>query len=190
MATQQAEEAARQEGGHSSAPGERFARNFADRWQEAWNSRTAEQVTALCAEDVSWEDPLTDVPERGRQAVSDYLGSVWRAFPDLHFTWPEGPYASFDGIKLALHWRVTGTMLGPMDPPGFAPTGRRIELDGIDLLELRDGLVCAYFGVFDARGIAQQAGLLPAPGSGGERVAVALQRLQAPVARRRAGRAR
>jgi steroid delta-isomerase-like uncharacterized protein len=158
---------------------ESFARDFADRWQKAWNSHDPAEVVALCTEDVIWDDPLTESPERGRAAVTEYLLAVWRAFPDLEFTWPEGPFASFDGTKLALHWRVTGTMLGPMDPPGFAPTGRRIELEGVDLLELRDGLTCAYTGFFDARGVAQQIGALPAPGSRAERVAAAVQRLVA-----------
>jgi steroid delta-isomerase-like uncharacterized protein len=174
----------------AAAPGERFARDFADRWQKAWNSRVPEQVTALCTEDVSWEDPLTEAPERGHPAVAEYLRSVWRAFPDLEFTWPEGPYASFDGVKLALHWRVTGTMLGPLDPPGFAPTGKRFELDGVDLLELKDGLVHRYVGLFDVRGVAQQVGALPPPGSRGERVAVRLQQLQVGLAGRRRARRR
>ena len=43
--------------------GEQFARDFADRWQKAWNARMPERVTELCTEDVSWEDPLTERPE-------------------------------------------------------------------------------------------------------------------------------
>ena len=170
--------------------GEEFARDFADRWQKAWNSRDPAQVVALCTEDVVWDDPLTERPERGRDAVTEYLRSVWSAFPDLRFTWPEGPYSSFDGSKLACHWRVTGTMLGRMDPPGFAPTGRAFEIDGVDLLELRDGLVCAYTGFFDTRGIAQRIGALPAPGSRGERVAVGVQNLALRLRRRRSDRGR
>ena len=164
---------------------EQFARDFADRWQRAWNSCIPERVTELCTEDVLWDDPLTERPEQGRAAVADYLRGVWVAFPDLTFSWPEGPYASFDGVKLALHWHVTGTMLGGMDPPGFAPTGKRMELDGVDLLVLRDGLVCAYQGFFDVRSVAQQIGAMPATGSQGERLAVAAQRLAASIARRR-----
>ena len=113
---------------------------------------------------------MTEQPERGRQAVAEYLRTVWRAFPDLTFSWPEGPYASFQGIKLALHWRVTGAMLGPIDPPGFAPTGRRIDLEGVDLLEIRDGLCCSYQGFFDRQAVAQQVGAAPAdrkPGGAG-----------------------
>lgn len=171
--------------------GERFARDFAGRWQRAWNSREPEQVISLCTEDVVWDDPLTDGPQRGRQPVVEYLRSVWRTFPDLEFTWPEGPYASFQGVKLALHWRATATMLGPIEPQGFAATGRRVEADGVDLLELRDGLVSDYLGIFDARGMAQQLGVLPAPGSTGERLGVAAQRLLAgaeKLARRRRSR--
>jgi steroid delta-isomerase-like uncharacterized protein len=165
--------------------GERFAREFADRWQKAWNTRDPAQVTALCTEDVVWDDPITARPERGREAVAEYLISVWRAFPDLEFTWPEGPYASFRGVKLALHWHLTGTMKGPMDPPGFAPTGRRMDLEGVDLLEIRDGLCCAYQGFFDRQSVAQQVGIAPATGSQAERVAVGAQRLLAAIERRR-----
>jgi steroid delta-isomerase-like uncharacterized protein len=176
--------AVEQRAGEVGHAGERYARDFADRWQTAWNSRDPDQVVSLCTEDVVWDDPITERPERGRNAVADYLRSTWRSFPDLEFTWPEGPYASFDGIKLALHWRVTGTMLGPMDPPGFAPTGRRMEAEGVDLLELHGDLVCAYSGFFDVQGIAQQAGVAPASGSVAEKLAVALQRLQIAIGRR------
>jgi steroid delta-isomerase-like uncharacterized protein len=169
----------------ATTAGERFAVDFADRWQKAWNSRESSQVTDLCTPDVVWDDPVTDRPERGRDAVAEYLRSVWRAFPDLDFTWPEGPYASFHGIKLALHWKLTGTMLGPMEPPGFAPTGRRIDLEGVDLLEIRDGLCSAYQGFFDRQTIAQQVGVVPATGSQAERVAVGAQRLLATIERRR-----
>jgi steroid delta-isomerase-like uncharacterized protein len=161
-----------------------YARDFAERWQAAWNSRRPEEVAALCTDDVAWADPLTDGAERGRAAVTAYLESLWRTFPDLRFSWPEAPYCSYEKTKLACHWHVTGTMQGPTVPEGFAPTGRRIEADGTDLLELRDGLVCDYVGFFDARGLAQQVGILPARGSRAERIAVRLQRLTSRAGRR------
>jgi ketosteroid isomerase-like protein len=74
---------------------EEAARDFAERWQIAWNSRRAEEVVALCTDDVLWEDPLTEGREQGKPAVTAYLESTWRTFPDLNFTWPEGPYCSF-----------------------------------------------------------------------------------------------
>jgi steroid delta-isomerase-like uncharacterized protein len=163
---------------------EEYALRFAERWQAAWNSRKPEEVAAHCTDDVVWADALTDGAERGKAAVIAYLESLWRTFPDLHFSWPEGPYCSYDKTKLACHWHVTGTMLGPVEPEGFAPTGRRLEAEGTDLLELRDGLVCDYVGFFDSRGLAQQLGILPARGSRAERIAVRLQRLASRAGRR------
>jgi steroid delta-isomerase-like uncharacterized protein len=157
---------------------------FAERWQDAWNSRDPHQVAAYCTDDVVWADALTEGPERGKAAVIAYLDSLWRTFPDLKFDWPEVPYCSYDKTKLACHWHVTGTMLGPVEPEGFAPTGRRIDAEGTDLLELRDGLVCNYHGFFDARGMAQQIGVLPARGSRAEWIAVRIQRLASRVGRR------
>lgn len=169
----------------SKLAGTHFAHEFAERWQAAWNARVPEQVAELCTEDVVWDDPLTERPERGRPAVAAYLRSVWRTFPDLDFTWPEEPYASFAGIKLALHWSATATMLGAAEPQGFAPTGRRVTFDGVDLLELRGDLVCHYAGFFDTYDVARQAGIMPARNSRAERAAVALHKLVTLVRRQR-----
>ncbi len=160
------------------------ARELAGRWRTAWNSRRADEVLALCTADVAWEDPLTDGPQRGSSAVRDYLEGLWRAFPDLQLEWREAPLCSVDADRAAFRWHMTGTMTGALEPPGFAPTSRRLDAEGIDVFGLRDGLVETYKGYFDARAMAQQLGLLPGNGSKGERVAVAAQRLAAGVGRR------
>ena len=64
------------------------AREFAGRWRTAWNSRRPDEVLALCAPDVAWEDPLTEGRERGPIAVRRYLESLWGAFPDMELTGP------------------------------------------------------------------------------------------------------
>ena len=138
----------------------------------------------LCTPDVVWRDPLTNGRERGAGAVRRYLDSLWTAFPDMEMDWLDSPLCSSDAERIACRWRMTGTMRGSLEPPGFAPTGRRLDAEGIDLFELSDGVVHAYEGFFDARGMAQQLGLLPAAGSAAERVAVAAQRVAARVARR------
>ena len=160
------------------------AREFAGRWRAAWNSRDPGDVLALCTEDVYWQDPLTGGREQGAAAVRGYLESLWGAFPDMELEWVEPPLCSLDADRLACRWRMTGTMLGPLEPQGFAPTRRRLDAEGVDVFELRAGLVQSYEGFFDARAMAQQLGLLPATGSAAERVAVAAQRITARVARR------
>jgi steroid delta-isomerase-like uncharacterized protein len=160
------------------------AREFAGRWRAAWNSRRPDEVLSLCADGVSWDDPLTAGPQRGPAAVRGYLEGLWTASPDLELEWAEAPLCSLDAARLACRWHMTGTMSGPLDPPGFAPTGRRLDAEGVDVFQLGDGLVQGYKGFFDARAMAQQLGLLPGTGSAGERVAVAAQRLAAGVGRR------
>jgi steroid delta-isomerase-like uncharacterized protein len=160
------------------------AGQFAARWETAWNSRDPGAVLALCTPEVLWHDPLTDGPDRGHTPVRRYLESLWAAFPDLELGWVEPPLRSPDGSRLACRWHMTGTMLGPLEPQGFAPTGRRLDAEGVDVFGLEDGLVASYEGFFDARAMAQQVGLLPASGSAAERMAVAAQRITARVARR------
>jgi SnoaL-like polyketide cyclase len=99
--------------------------------------------------------------------------------------WRQEPFLSAGEARVVFHWRMTGTMRGPLEPLGFAPTGRSLDAEGIDVFELRDGLVCSYTGFFDARGMAQQIGLMPASGSHAERLSVAAQRLSARIERRR-----
>jgi steroid delta-isomerase-like uncharacterized protein len=160
------------------------AQELAARWRAAWNSRAAGRVLELCAPDVAWDDPLTEGRAQGAAAVRQYLEALWRAFPDMELAWVEAPLCSTDGPRVACRWHMTGTMLGSLEPPGFAPTGRRLDAEGIDVFELRGGLVRSYEGFFDARAMAQQLGLLPATGSIGERVAVAAQRITMRIARR------
>jgi steroid delta-isomerase-like uncharacterized protein len=160
------------------------AREFAERWRRAWNTRRADDVLALCSPAVAWQDPLTEGAQRGADAVRRYLESLWQAFPDMELEWVEPPLCSMDADRVACRWRMTGTMLGPLEPQGFAPTGRRLDAEGVDVFEMRHGIVHSYDGFFDARAMAQQIGLLPATGSAAERVAVAAQRITARVARR------
>jgi steroid delta-isomerase-like uncharacterized protein len=159
------------------------ARAFAERWRAAWNSRRADDVLALCMPDVAWEDPLTEGAQRGAQAVRRYLESLWDAFPDMSLEWVESPLCSVDADRIACRWRMTATMLGSLQPQGFAPTGRRLDAEGIDVFGLEGGVVRSYHGFFDARAMAQQLGLLPASGSATERIAVAAQRVGSRVAR-------
>jgi hypothetical protein len=64
-----------------------------------------------------------------------------------------------------------------MDPPGFAPTGRRWEIDGADFHEYRDGRISRLRVVFDLMSVSRQLGVMPAAGSRAERAMAAAQRV-------------
>jgi steroid delta-isomerase-like uncharacterized protein len=154
---------------------EEFVREFAERWQEAWEKRDAEALAALCTEDVEFTDPAIGTVH-GRAAVAEWLRICERAFPDYRFEEPEPPYVSTDRPKAIVPWRMLGTNTGPLDPPGFAPTGRSIEIEGVDHWWFRDGLLARYRADYDSLGLMRQLGLMPPAGSRAEHAMVRLQR--------------
>jgi steroid delta-isomerase-like uncharacterized protein len=158
--------------------------DFATRYLDAWNSRDAARIEPLLTDDIAWSDPALPEPARGVAAVQDFMRTSWRAFPDLRFEEPDPPHLSVAGDKVAWAWRMHGTMLGPLEPPGFAPTGRRMVVDGVDLWTIRGNRIAVYRAFWDLTDLSRQLGILPPPGSRAERATVALQRLQARFARR------
>ncbi|MFY9578616.1 MAG: nuclear transport factor 2 family protein [Gaiellaceae bacterium] len=153
-----------------------FVRSFAPRWLAGWNDHDVDALVGLCTDDVLWEDPALPQPERGRQAVREYLEGTWSMFPDLAFTLPEPPMLALEGPRAAQVWIMTGTMLGSDPWAGFAATGKRIDVEGIDVYEFRGGLVSRYRGRYDLAEVARQLGLAPARGSRPERVMAFVQR--------------
>jgi steroid delta-isomerase-like uncharacterized protein len=162
-----------------------FVRSFVQRWLAGWNDHDAGALVALCAKDVRWEDPALPEPEHGRAAVREFLDGTWSMFPDLSFTLPEPPMLAVEGPCASQAWRMTGTMLGSDPWAGFAATGRRMEIEGIDIYEFRDGLVSNYRGRYDLAEVARQLGLAPARGSRPERTMAFLQRTSMRLRRRR-----
>ena len=62
--------------------------------------------------------------------------------------------------KVAVRWRTTGTFCGsPFQ--GIEPTGARVELEGLDLLTVEDGLIHRNDAYYDGAQFARQIGLLP-----------------------------
>jgi steroid delta-isomerase-like uncharacterized protein len=154
-----------------------FVADFAKRWVEAWNSHQPERLLELMTADIVYDDSSWPRTMRGHDDVRELLRSAWTAVPDLEFRIAEGPFIVPEAAKAAIYWNGTGTFTGPLDPPGFAPTGARIAFDGFDLLEFRDGRVCRLRIVYDMLDVSRQIGVLPKQGSGIEKAGAAMQRL-------------
>ena len=132
---------------------------FVERWTAAWNTHEPERMLALMTEDIVYDDPAAPHTLRGHPAVREFLEQTWRAFPDLEFHVADGPFIEHGGHRASLRWTGTATFTGPLQPPGFAPTGARIEFDGFDLYEFRDGRVCRLRTVYDMLDFARQLGV-------------------------------
>lgn len=156
---------------------------FGQRWGTAWNTHDPDQVLELLTDDIVYDDSAWPQTMHGKADVREFLEHSWRAFPDLTFELVAGPHAAGDGPRAAYWWKASATHRGALDPPGIPATGRRIEFDGVDIHEYRDGKVAKLRIIFNMNDVAVQLGLLPAPGSRAETVMVGIQKLRSRFAR-------
>lgn len=166
--------------------------NRVDALVVAWNAQDVETFVSLLTDDIWWHDlGMPTPPIIGRTAVREFVESVLRAFPDMRYEIRNPVCVSEDGTSCVVPWVINATNTGYLTPPGFAPTGRRVRLEGLDYLTFRDGLVARIETRFDpAEPIEQLFGLRlrPRPGSMRERAVVLLQRVRAAWIRRRNNR--
>lgn len=152
----------------------------------AFNAHDADDFVAVMTEDVVFEHSAAPVPMHGRAEVSTfYTNTIWRAFPDLTLELMDGPFFHPHAPRISLNWLAAGRHTGPLDPPGLAPTGKRVEMDVREIAEIRNGLVSRIRLVIDMADVMRQLGVFPAPGSHGERAIAMTQRLQMKLLRHR-----
>ena len=159
--------------------------DVAQRLVDAWNSRKLDEFIELLAEDIEWYDPaMPDPPIRGRAAVRVFAEAVLQAFPDFTYEIQPPICSSPDGSRCAIVWRISASHLHAFLPLGYAPTGRRADIEGVDVLDLRDGQVTRILTAFDVLSAAEQllgTRLRPSLGTWRGRFAVAVQRMLARV---------
>lgn len=113
--------------------------------------------------------------------IRDWFNDLFAAVPDFRL---EVRDMVAEGNRIAVHWHATGTFDGTGKFQGFAPNGRRIELEGCDLLEVEDGKVVRNDAYSNGMEFARQIGALPSPGSAQERAMAAAFNAKTGLAKR------
>jgi steroid delta-isomerase-like uncharacterized protein len=144
-----------------------------DAFQEAWSARDRLAFVELCAPDLHYEDPMTETPLEGPQALGDHAVRLWATFPDARVE-STGPRLT-DGRYVSAPVKVVATHRG--EAGELPPTGRFVVVHAVvycELDEARERLwrVRTFFDLWDA---ARQLGVLPKPGSAGERALLLLR---------------
>jgi len=162
-----------------------FARQFLERLHGAANAHDARAVAALCCTDVVWKDPAAPHTLHGRDAVQRFHSDImFPALPDTRIELIDGPYLALDGTGVAARLRISGTMTGPLTPPGFAPTGGRLSFETAEFSHFEGGLLSRHTVVLNMLDLARQIGAVPRSGTLGDRVGVWMQHVAAFRARR------
>src|SRR3954471_1515307 len=112
---------------------------FSECYVAACNASATGAMAKLLTDDVVCIDPALPGPARGIPAVQEFMRTSFQIFPDLKFSEPDPPHRTVDGDLVSWAWTMEGTFRGPIDPPGFAPTGKHMKVDGVDLWRMRDG---------------------------------------------------
>lgn len=155
-----------------------FLEAFLAKYDEAWKSSSGSEMAALCSENVIWDDPALAEPAHGPIEVAEYIRWNFTVYPNLRFEAPDPPAISVDGKLAYLRWILKGTNTGPIDPPGFAATGRSVEVPGVDEYRFRDGLLARYHAYYDMHDMLTQLGVTPARDSRMFKTVTRLQRVR------------
>lgn len=100
-----------------------------------------------------------------------WFGALFASFPDFTF---EVLDVLAGGEKAAVRWRATGTFDGSAKFQGLLPNGSAVDIQGCDVLTVRDGKVVHNDAYTNSVELLRQLGALPPDGSGQEKAMTAL----------------
>jgi predicted ester cyclase len=109
-----------------------------------------------------------------------WFSEMFAAFPDLRFEVIE---IVAEGDQAAVRWAIDATFNGATRFEGMEPTGARVQLEGVDILTVRDGKIASLEAYMNGMEMARQVGALPPQGSAPERGMFALLNLKTRAAR-------
>lgn len=121
-----------------------------DRLAAIWDHRSTDDFIAL------------GTVVTGEVALRGFFAELFGAFPDLQMT-VEAVH-DVDEDTAVGQWRMVGDFTGgPFG--GIEPTGRRVDVRGIDVMRFEDGKLRHNDVYYDGLSFARQIGLLPAADS-------------------------
>ncbi len=133
-----------------------------------------------------WEPGTLDVIHgvaemRVPEDLRAWFGNLFASFPDFSFEVIE---VLASGEKAAVHWRGTGSFSGDTRFEGLLPNGAPVDVQGCDVLTVRDGKVVHNDAYMNGAELARQLGALPPQGSPPERALAAVLNLKTRLSRR------
>jgi steroid delta-isomerase-like uncharacterized protein len=143
--------------------------------RKALENHARSYFDAIAARDVDamlehWaEDGVIDLVPlgilRGHEEIKHFFTELFAAFPDYETTVAR---VAAGQNEVAVEWRGHGHFTGGSFQ-GVEPTGRAVEVRGVDVIEIADGKNISNTAYYDGMAFARGVGLLPAQDSGAER---------------------
>ena len=123
------------------------ALDLAIRYRDAFFARDVDAIMALVTVDFVFENVTAGERIEGAEAARSHIAAIHTRWPDLTFEEREGGLTGCADRAVA-EWTARAT---------HPDTGRRIEWDGLDVIQVRDGRICrnaVYSSAHAARELA------------------------------------
>jgi steroid delta-isomerase-like uncharacterized protein len=125
------------------------------RFNEEVNAGNLDVIDELLSEDFVEHEEFPGI-EPTREGVKQFFAMLRSAFPDLRM---EDHEMVAEGDLVFARSTMSGTHQGEF--MSLPPTGKRMEVQVMDLVRLRDGKAVEHWGVTDAMTMMQQLGAMP-----------------------------
>lgn len=112
---------------------------------DVWEEGNLDHAWQYLGQGFTSHATVTTLPP-GQQVGPDFLAQFWSGFPDLY---SHQDALIGDGDLVTIRWTITGTHTGTFF--GVAPTGRTIQVSGMDVLRIADDKLVEHWG-----GVADQ----------------------------------
>ena len=94
--------------------------------------------------------------------VTEWFGGMFAAFPDFALKVEQ---IVTEGNTAVVRWTAKATFDGTGTFEGFRPNGAKIDLEGIDIVEIEDGRIVSLVAALNGLDLARQIGAVPPAGS-------------------------
>jgi steroid delta-isomerase-like uncharacterized protein len=122
--------------------------------EEVQNEKNWDTFDELNADDFINLSAPPGVPS-DREGGKMFLGAFLNAFPDCHVTVDD---MIAEGDRVVTKKTFTGTHTAELN--GIPPTGKRVSIQYVDILRLRDGKIIEHWLSMDQMNFMQQLGVL------------------------------
>src|SRR5205085_263834 len=122
------------------------------------NQKDVAVLDEVCTPDFVFHDP-NNPQVRSREDFKQWVTEFFAAFPDLHFSLED---ILAEGDRVAYRYTLRATNTGSWG--GATPTGKPVTFTAMSLSRFREGKSAEGWQNGDSLGMAQQLGMIPAPG--------------------------
>lgn len=128
----------------------------AERYGTAWNEGNLETIMALQAEDMVFQLHIEGFEAAAdREAVRGQFAYFFEAWKDMHFE-TRAQHLCGELFVNEFRFRAELSRRFPLPSGVIEPSGRSVDVDGVDVITIRDGLVHAKHTYMDSLGMREQ----------------------------------